>query len=134
MIICRWVYISFISYNTEAPDVPQGANPVVWPGALVINPIAWTRDEKLATKEQGLGSYLPDLTTKEFKQSPQFADVQIDKAKGALVCSTANEETINKIVELAGFTHGVYHSFDYPFYYYNLRDNAANRINKYLKK
>jgi hypothetical protein len=28
-----------ISYNTEAPDVAAGVNPVVWPGALVINPI-----------------------------------------------------------------------------------------------
>lgn len=123
-----------ISYNTQAPDVAQGVNPVVWPGALVINPITWTRDESLATKGQGLGSYLPDLTTKEFKQYPQYADAQIDKTKGVLVCSTANEEVINKIDEIAGFPHGVYHSFDYPFYYYNLRDNAGNRINKYLKK
>ena len=123
-----------ISYNTQAPDVAKGVNPVVWPGALVINPITWTRDETLATKEQGLGSYLPDLATKEFKQSPQYADAKIDKTKGVLVCSTANEEQINKIVEVAGFPQGVYHSFDYPFYYYNLRENAGNRINKYLKK
>jgi hypothetical protein len=27
---------------------------------------------------------------------------------------------------------GVYHSFDYLFYYYNLRANATNRVAKFL--
>jgi len=26
----------------------------------------------------------------------------------------------------------VYHSFDIPFYYYNLRENAENRIHKFM--
>ena len=34
-----------ISYNTEAPQV-AGKNSVVLPGAMAINPIAWTRGEK----------------------------------------------------------------------------------------
>ena len=29
---------------------------------------------------------------------------------------------------------GVYHTFDYPFYYFNLRENAENRTNKYFEK
>jgi hypothetical protein len=123
-----------ISYNTEALDVVAGVNPVVWPGALVINPITWTREETLATTAEGLGSWLPDPMTKEFKQVPQYADAKIDKTKGVLVCSTANEEVINKIDQIAGFPNGVYHSFDYPFYYFNLQANAANRIDKFLKK
>jgi len=35
-----------ISYNTQAPDVVPGANPVVATNiGLVINPISWTRTE-----------------------------------------------------------------------------------------
>ena len=34
----------------------------------------------------------------------------------------------------AGLGKGVYHNLDYPFYYYNLRANAANRAAKFLSK
>ncbi len=29
---------------------------------------------------------------------------------------------------------GVYHSFDIPFYYYNLRENAKKRANKFMEE
>jgi hypothetical protein len=28
---------------------------------------------------------------------------------------------------------GIYHNYDYPFYYFDLRANAADRIARYLK-
>jgi len=43
-----------VSYNTTSSS-PQMADPVVLPGALVINPITWTRSETLATAAQNLG-------------------------------------------------------------------------------
>lgn len=119
-----------VSYNTEAPDVPAGANPVLSGVGLVINPITWTRDETLATTVQGLGSYMPDPVTHLFAQAPQYADAKIDKAKGVLICSTANEDAMFALSPV----RGIYHSFDYPFYYYNLRANAANRVSKFLSK
>ncbi len=120
-----------ISYNTEAPDVLPGANPVLsGMVGLVINPITWTREETLATVSQGLGSYLPDPTTKAFVQVPQYADAKIDKTKGVLICSTADENALLPLTSELG--KGVYHSFDYDFYYYNLRENAQNRVNKFL--
>ena len=55
-----------------------------------------------------------------------FADAQVDTAKGVLLCSTADE---NRLAPgNAYFGRGVYHSFDYPFYYYNIRQNAADRV------
>ena len=121
-----------ISYNTQAPDVVAGTNPVVSPGGLVINPITWTRDETLATTAEGLGSFMPDPVTKVFSQVPQYADAKIDKTTGVLICSTADENALYSLSGALG--KGVYHSFDYPFYYYNLRENAANRTNKFLSK
>jgi len=121
-----------ISYNTQAPDVVAGTNPVVSPGGLVINPITWTRDETLATTAEGLGSFMPDPVTKVFSQVPQYADAKIDKTNGVLICSTADENALYSLSGALG--KGVYHSFDYPFYYYNLRENAANRTNKFLSK
>ncbi|MBF0410791.1 MAG: DUF3089 domain-containing protein [Candidatus Riflebacteria bacterium] len=115
-----------ISYNTQAPSVAVGKNPVILDGALVINPLTWTREETLASTSEGLGSYMPDPVTKAFMTVPQYADAKIDTAKGALI-TTADPTGL-----FLGFGPGVYHTYDYLFYYYNLRDNAAKRVAKYL--
>lgn len=95
-----------ISYNTEAPGV-NGENPVILPGGISINPITWTREKTLATAAENLGSRLLNRE-KKWELVKNYADARVDKARG------------------------VYHSFDYLFYYYNIRENAANRTAKFL--
>ncbi len=123
-----------ISYNTQAPDVDPADNPVL-SGlvGLVINPISWTRSETVAHTTEGLGSIMPDPVTLVFEPAPQYADAQVDIANGVLICSSADEDGLYQLTQ-HGFPRGVYHSFDYAFYYYNLRENAQNRVNKYLGK
>jgi pimeloyl-ACP methyl ester carboxylesterase len=122
-----------ISFNTEAPTI-GGVNPVMLSAqhALVINPITWTRTEAPATAQQNLGSWLPDSSTGKFVKVMAYANAQIDAAKGVLICSSAD------VAELAPgnplLPEGVYHSYDYPFYYFNIRANAANRINHFLSR
>ena len=119
-----------ISYNTEAPTI-GGSNPVMLSAqhALVINPITWTRTQAPATAQQNLGSWLPNPTTGQFVKVMDYANAQIDTAKGVLICSSAN------VAELAPgnplLPEGVFHSYDYPFYYFNIQANAANRINHF---
>jgi pimeloyl-ACP methyl ester carboxylesterase len=118
-----------ISYNTEAPDVVPASNPVLYGMVgLVINPITWTRDETPATTAQGLGSLMPDHTL-QFVPVPQYADARIDRANGVLICTSANEDLL---YTLTGAARGVYHPFDIPFYYFNLRANAAGRASRFL--
>jgi hypothetical protein len=122
-----------ISYNTEAPDV-TGENPVLYGMVgLVINPITWTRDETLADTTQGLGSLFPNKQG-QWVKIPQYADARVDTTKGVLICTTADEDKIALLDSHSGFPKGVYHSFDYPFYYFNLRQNAANRIQRFLSR
>jgi pimeloyl-ACP methyl ester carboxylesterase len=127
-----------ISYNTVAPTTTS-PDPVVLPGAMVINPITWTKDQILATAAQNLGSLALDsngYAVLDAEGNPQrvlnYADAQVDTAKGELVCSTVDQSTLapgNAMVAA-----GIYHSFDYPFYYFDLRENAANRIARFLAK
>lgn len=118
-----------ISYNTEAPDLNPADNPVLYGMVgLVINPITWTRDETPATTAQGLGSIMPNQAL-QFVPVPQYADARIDLAHGVLLCESANE---NVLFSLTGGLRGVYHTFDIPFYYFNLRANAANRVSRFL--
>jgi hypothetical protein len=116
-----------------------GINPVLY-GVVgrVINPINWKTDETLATTAEGLGSLMPvPPNFVSWQQEPQYADARIDKTKGVLICSTADASLWSpgpSTKNPGAFPSGVYHSFDIPFYYYNLRSNAQNRVNKFLGK
>ncbi len=116
-----------ISYNTEAPGVAE--NPVVRPGALAINPITWTREETLATKEQNAGSILPvSPVMADLTPIMNLASAKVDTARGVVVCASVDP----KQFALPGWPAGVYHSYDYPFYFYNIRENAQARVDAYL--
>jgi hypothetical protein len=128
-----------VSYNTEAPGV-EGKNPVVSPSANVINPINWTRTEQLATAQENLGSIaLNKDGTVVFDKDGNiarvmnYADARIDKARGTLICSTADEEALAP-GKPGGAPRGIYHTFDYPFYYFDIRANASNRTKNFLNK
>ena len=118
-----------VSYNTEAPNVAPGTNVVTTSGGIAINPITWTRDETLAPASENLGSIMP--AGGFFVPVEHYADARVDKVKGVVICSTADAE---KLYRPGSFVKGVYHSYDYLFYYYNLRQNAANRVEKYFDK
>jgi pimeloyl-ACP methyl ester carboxylesterase len=122
-----------VSYNTQSPSVAPGAN-IVMAGdvGLVINPINWKRDETPASAKESLGSYLPLDEQGTFGLVPHFADARINLAKGVLECTSVDEDAMYQISGAMGL--GVYHSFDIPFYYYNLRENAQNRVNRFLAK
>ena len=117
-----------ISFNTEAEGVTQ--SPVVRPGALAINPISWTLDDTKAPKEDNLGS-ITLITTSVSDLTPvmNLASAQVDPVRGVVLCKSVAPAMFS----LPGLPAGVYHTFDYPFYFYNIRANAQNRVDHYLK-
>ena len=125
-----------VSWNTEAPMV-GGTNPVLLPGGLVINPISWTRTETEVTAAQNLGSIALNKNGTAVLDSGgnidpvlNFADARIDKAKGVVICSTVPVDVFSPGNAL--LPKGIYHTFDYPFYFFDVRANAANRVAHYL--
>jgi hypothetical protein len=119
-----------ISWNTEASEVLV-TNPVLY-GMVgrVINPLTWTTDETVVSNTNNLGSIKlnPDGSVAKdasgaFELMVPPCDAQIDKTKGVLICSNDDAKALSPI--------GIYHTYDIPFYYYNLRANAQNRVNKY---
>jgi hypothetical protein len=121
-----------ISYNTEAPDV-TGNNIVLLPGAISINPINWSREEIPASAEQNLGSLKIDNVWNVLERNVKnFADARVDKTRGVVICSTADAEKLAPANQI--FPKGVFHSYDYPFYYYNIRENAERRTAAFLKQ
>ena len=130
-----------VSWNTEAPTV-KGTNPVILPGGLVINPITWTRTQTEATAAQNLGSIELNPATGGtpvldknggIKRFMNLADARIDKAKGVVVCSTINAADPPYYTP-GGFPQGVLHTFDYPLYFFDIRANAANRVEHFFTR
>lgn len=133
-----------ISYNTQGPSF-VGKNPVVFPGAMAINPITWTRAQGLATAGQNLGSLrlkpggqvvLPaEPSVMDFADAQVTpinpATSQIDPASttSVVTCRTVDPAALatNQV-----FTAGVFHIYDYALYYNNIAENAANRVQKFL--
>ena len=130
-----------VSWNTEAPTV-DGTNPVLLPGGLAINPITWTRSQKEASAARNRGSVElnpatggtpvlnPNGTIKRFMN---LADARVNKAKGVVICSTI-DPAVPPYYTPGGFPMGVLHPFDYPFYFFNVRANAANRVAHFFAK
>jgi hypothetical protein len=115
-----------ISYNTEAEGVTS--SPLVRPGALAINPISWTLTDLVAPKEDNAGSIRPvTMALSDLTPVKDFASAQVNTARGVVVCKSVD---INRY-SIQGMP-GVFHSYDYPFYFYNIRLNAQNRVEKYL--
>ena len=55
-------------------------------GRIAINPITWTRDETSAPAVKNLGSIMP--ADGVFVPVAHYADARVNKAKGAVICST----------------------------------------------
>jgi hypothetical protein len=127
-----------VSYNTVAPTITM-PDTVILPGAMAINPITWTRSETIAGASQNLGSISVDkngYAVLDAQGRPKkvlgVADATIDAATGRLICSTVDTATLDPGNSVTAA--GIFHNYDYPFYYFDLRANAANRIALYLAK
>jgi Protein of unknown function (DUF3089) len=119
-----------ISYNTEAVTIGVPGNPVVLNGALAINPINWCRNETRASALENLGSITWD-SLGIISRVSNFADAYIDLSRGVVISTTPDPDLLSP--GDAVFGRGVYHRYDYAFYYYDLRKNAADRVNAYFK-
>lgn len=61
-----------------------------------------------------------------------YADARVNIARGVVICSTVSVDKLSPGNQV--FPRGVYHRYDYPFYYYNIRENAATRAQNFLNK
>ena len=112
-----------VSFNTEAPEI-AGKNPVTEVGALVINPITWTRTSETAPTSASKGARIDGVDV------GPMADATVDRSRGSVICSTVSPD--DYVSESGILPHGVYHAQDYAFYYYDIRANAELPAATYL--
>jgi hypothetical protein len=127
-----------LSWNTEAPTI-AAPNPVTLPGGIAINPLTWTREETKAGAWSNPGSiqlFLHDgapVTNArgQILRVKGLADARVDKTRGVVISSTVPTDQIPFYIP-GVFPQGVFHSFDYPLYFFSVRANAAARAENYL--
>lgn len=123
-----------VSYNTESPVV-SGDNPVLLEGGISINPISWTREETLAAAADNLGSLTKEDAAARAGftvETPGIADAVVERKRGVVKCSSVDRNKYE--IKLPPFGEGIYHAWDYGFYYMNLKKNAAERVAAYFNK
>ncbi len=124
-----------ISWNVEGPD--NSDNCCVLPGALVINPINWRRDETYAYTMYNQGSRIVNPNTGKVDDIiPGVADAELNLERGVVVCYAENLSYIR--VDNYGlpnmFGERSYHNGDYGFYYYNLKENVGVRTDAWFAR
>ena len=116
-----------ISYNTQSPDATD--SPVLLPGAYCINPLSWTTDETPADKSLNLGAvFFNDITSHIEREIVHYTGARVDKKTGGLI--TVPPDTL----DIGDFPPGIYHRFDYAFWYRNIQANVAIRSQRYIDK
>lgn len=118
-----------VSFNTEDPavtgslTVPEGVK------TLGINPLNWRADSEPADKSLNLGACFTDYSGAVTEEIPQLTGAYLDPERGTLKVTDISPSDYPPSLDL--FEEGVYHLYDYQFFYMNLRENVETRIGAY---
>lgn len=121
-----------IMFNSEAPEVtaslmvPQGAK------SFCINPLNWRTDEKAAAKTLNAGACFTDYSGSIVREVPQLTGCYIDTERGVLKVTDVDKKDYPPVLSV--FTDGVYHLYDYQFFYRNLQQNVNLRVKTFMEE
>lgn len=119
-----------ISFNSEAENiehsliVPKGGK------TLAINPLNWKTDGTVADKSLNLGACFTDYDGNITKEIHSLTGAYIDAVRGTLKVTDIRPEEYPAGLEI--FEEGIYHLYDYQFFYRNLQKNVQTRMDAYL--
>ena len=121
-----------ISFECEAPDIKATFSYPENKKSHVINPLSWKVDEELADKSLNLGACFTDYEAKITREVKNFCGAYLDLNRGVVKIPDTDVDKNEYKAMLSFFQDGVYHIYDYLFFYRNLQENVNVRINAYL--
>lgn len=119
-----------ITYNTQSPTSAGG--PMLMEGAHCINPLNWKTDGTYAASADNLGARFYNDSTGVFlpPERAGYCDARINPDTGALMTNIPEGESL----AIGPYSEGVYHRYDYAFWYRNLEENVRVRIEAFLSR
>lgn len=121
-----------ISFNSEANEITDS---LMIPDGIkthAINPLNWKTDGTPADKSLNQGACFTDYNGKITNEIKGLTGAYIDSERGALKITNVNPQEYPAGLDI--FTDGIYHLYDYQFFYRNLQENVAVRIDAYMSK
>ena len=118
-----------ITFSTEAEGVTESAFIPAGMKSLAINPLNWKTDGEKAEKELNLGACFTDYSGTILEEVPALTGAYLDAERGTLKVTDIDPEVYNATLPILG--PGVYHLYDYQFFYRNLQQNVQDRIRAY---
>ena len=115
-----------ITWNTISDG---GKSPVILPGARCVNPLNWSADDSNVPAALNIFAVI-HLADGSKRRIPHLTGAQIDHRQGGLVIPVPGID--GELEHNMG--PGVYHGYDYDFFYGNLLENVETRCNAWLKQ
>lgn len=121
-----------ISFNSEAENINESLMIPEETKTYAINPLNWKTDQTPADKSLNIGACFTDYNGKITKEIKNLTGAYIDKSRGALKVTDIDSNEYPAVLDI--FEDGIYHIYDYQFFYRNLQENVQVRINSYYNK
>jgi len=119
-----------VSFNTEAPSVTKSVMVPAKMATLSINPLNWRTDTQDADKWNNKGAVFTDYNGNITKEIPYLTGAYLSARRHTLKVTDINEKDYpsNKNMQA-----GVYHAYDFQFFYRNLQENVYERTAAFMK-
>lgn len=117
-----------ISFNSEAEGVEESVVVPKGMKTLGINPLNWKTDSTHADKTMNKGACFTDYSATIKNEIQNMTGAYLDAERGTLRVPDIDIEEYSSSM----FPKGVYHLYDYQFFFRNLQENVALRASNYL--
>ena len=99
---------------------------------FAINPLTWSCGSQKAPKTLNAGACFTDYSGAVVREVPQLTGCYIDSVRGTLKVTDVDKKEF--VPGLPLFSEGVYHIYDYQFFYRNLQQNVNLRIKTFMEE
>lgn len=121
-----------IMFNSEAPEVTSSLMVPHGEKSFCINPLNWRTDGTMADKALNSGACFTDYSGSIKREVPKLTGCYIDSVRGTLKVTDVDKKEF--VPGLPLFSEGVYHIYDYQFFYRNLQQNVNLRIKTFMEE
>ena len=121
-----------IMFNSEAPEVTSSLMVPHGEKSFCINPLNWRTAGTMADKALNSGACFTDYSGSIKREVPQLTGCCIDTERGVLKVTDIDKKQYPPVLSI--FTEGVYHIYDYQFFYRNLQQNVNLRIKTFMEE
>ncbi len=119
-----------VTFNSEDKEITSSLIVGENEKTYSINPLNWKTTSEIADKSLNIGACFTDYSGNIKEEIPNLTGAYIDGERGTLkVTDVKHEDYPGKL-----FDDGIYHLYDYQFFFRNLEENVGKRLSAFNEK